>query len=98
MPFIQVIEFSTTKLDELRKLLDELRSSPDRPPASVKGTLCADRDQPDRYLNIVEFESYEAAMENSNRPQTTEFAQRMAELCDGPPTFRNLDVMETFET
>ncbi len=97
MAFIQVIEFSTTRADEMRKLIDELRSEPrgDRPP--VKGTLCVDRDQPNRYVNIVEFESYEVAMENSNRPETTEFAKRMAELCDGPPTFRNLDVEEAFE-
>ena len=31
-------------------------------------------------------------MENSNRPETHEFAQRMAALGDGPATFRNLDV------
>ena len=35
---------------------------------------------------------YEAAMENSNRPETAEFAAQLAQLCDGPPTFRNLDV------
>jgi len=27
----------------------------------------ADRDLPDTYLNIIEFESYESAMENPNR-------------------------------
>lgn len=97
MPFIQVIEYTTTKPDEMRKLVEEFRSSTDGPRANVRGSLCADRDQPDRYVNIVEFESYEEAMGNSERPETTAFAQRMAELCDGPPTFRNLDVVETFE-
>jgi hypothetical protein len=31
-------------------------------------------------------------MTNSDLPETGEFAARMAQLCDGPPTFRNLDV------
>jgi hypothetical protein len=31
-------------------------------------------------------------MENSNHPDTAEMAQRMAELCDGAPHFRNFDL------
>ncbi|XTR51385.1 hypothetical protein ACOM2C_14390 [Pseudarthrobacter sp. So.54] len=53
----------------------------------------ADRDRPGTYLTVVEFDSYESAMENSARPETSDFAARMAALCDGPPVFRNLDVM-----
>jgi hypothetical protein len=26
-------------------------------------------------------------------PETAEFAQRLSRLCDGPPTFRNLDLV-----
>jgi hypothetical protein len=33
----------------------------------------------------------------SNRPETSEFAAKMAKLCDGPPTFRNLDIQKTWE-
>ena len=43
------------------------------------------------------FPSYEAAMENSNRPETAEFAAKLAKLCAGPPTFRNLDVVREEE-
>jgi hypothetical protein len=50
------------------------------------------RDNDGIYFNIVEFPSYEAAMENSNRPETAEFAAQLAKLCDGPATFHNLDV------
>ena len=32
-------------------------------------------------------------MENSQREDTSAMAGRMAELMDGPPTFRNLDVL-----
>jgi hypothetical protein len=42
---------------------------------------------------VVEFPSYEDAMSNSNLPETSAFAEKLAELCDTPPTFRNLDVV-----
>jgi hypothetical protein len=60
-----------------------------------RATITADRDRPGTYLNIVEFDSYDLAMENSARPETAEFATRMAALCDGPPRFYNLDVVYT---
>jgi hypothetical protein len=33
-------------------------------------------------------------MANSGQPATAEFAARLAKLCDGPPTFHNLDVRQ----
>ena len=46
---------------------------------------------------MIEFDSYEAAMENSNRPEVGEYAARLAKLCDAPPRFYNLDVRETWQ-
>ncbi len=43
---------------------------------------------------IVFFDSYESAMENSNLPETQAFAESLAALLDGPPTFLDLDVVE----
>ena len=60
-------------------------------------TITTDRDRPGYHFTIAEFDSYESAMENSNRPETSEFAPKMAKLCDGPPTFYNLDVTMTWE-
>jgi len=48
-------------------------------------------------VQIVEFASYEEAMSNSDLPETASFAQRVAELCDGPMVFRNLDVRSVDE-
>jgi hypothetical protein len=98
--FVQIIEFKTSRPEEVQALGEELRqeratSGEGTPPGRV--TLTADRDRPGYYLNVVEFESYEAAMENSNRPETSAFAARMAELCDGPPKFYNLDIVQTWE-
>lgn len=93
MGFVQIIEFKTSRIDEVRALVDKF----DMEDSLAKGgTVTADRDRPGTYLNIVQFDSWEAAQENSNRPQTSAFAQEMAALCDGPPTFYNLDVIETY--
>ena len=96
MAFVQIIEFTTTRFDEMTKLFDEIRSA-SAPQAPGRGLVCADRDQPNRYVTIVEFPSYEEAMGNSELPETTSMAERMAALCDGPPTFRNLDVREVVD-
>ncbi|MDQ1304387.1 MAG: hypothetical protein QG671_214, partial [Actinomycetota bacterium] len=37
----------------------------------------------------------EAAMANSLLPETGEFAATLAEVCDGPLGFRNLDVVRS---
>ena len=96
MEFVQIVEFSTSRIDEVRKLSDEFQaqmgSQPGGPASGA--VITADRDNPGRYLVIAQFPSYEEAMANSNRPEVSAFAQAMAELCDGPPTFRNLDVID----
>jgi len=91
--FVQIIQFRTSKFDEMRALAEEWAA------AEAGGTtqrvmMCQDRDHPGQYVNVAFFESYEAAMEHSNAPTTQAFAARMAALGDGPPTFFNLDVVE----
>ena len=94
--FVQIIEIKTSRIDEVDALIEEMRAG-GGPMPMVRATMTADRDQPDRYLSILEFESYEAAMENSNRPETAEVAGKVAALCDEPPKFRNLDVRRVEE-
>ena len=93
MRFIQIIEFTTSRIDELDTLLDEWLDRTRGKRAATRGVQTRDRDRDNTYVQIVEFPSYEEAMANSDLPETTEFAARMAELCDGPATFRNLDVI-----
>lgn len=95
MGFVQIIEYKTSRIDDVRALVDKYRANIDGSLA-VRGTATEDRDRLNTYLNIIEFESWEQAQENSNKPETSAFAQEMAGLCDGPPTFYNLDVLETF--
>jgi hypothetical protein len=42
---------------------------------------------------MVFFDSFESAMENSELPETAEFATRFAAAADGPMTFTDLDVV-----
>ena len=93
MRFVQIIEFRTSRIDEFNATLDDwlVKSEGHRTPTRALQTR--DRDAADVYVHIVEFPSYEQAMQNSDRPETAEFAKRLAELCDGPPVFRNLDVL-----
>ena len=94
--FIQIVEYTTSRPDEVRAVSERFRDRPREGSTAVRGTVTADRDRPGVYLSIVEFPSYEEAMANSARPDTQEFAAAMAELCDGPPRFLNLDVQEVF--
>jgi hypothetical protein len=95
--FIQIIEFRTGRVEEVRRLVDEMRDQTGAGTA-VRGTVCVDRDRPGYFLNIVEFDSYESAMENSRRPEVSEFSANMAALCDEPPRFYNLDVTESWDS
>jgi len=93
MAFVQLIEFKTNRIDEFDALLDEWLKVSEGWRAPTRALQTKDRDNADTYMQIVEFPSYEKAMENSNRPETAEFAGRLAALCTGPPTFRNLEVL-----
>jgi hypothetical protein len=97
--FVQIIEFRTSRIDEVRALGEKYRdaraTSGDVP--VQRATFTEDRDRPGYYLNIIEFPSYEAAMENSKRADTSEMAKEMAALCDGEPRFYNLEVKDAWQ-
>jgi quinol monooxygenase YgiN len=98
--FIQVIEYQTSRLEELEALGREFREQSARAEGVAKplrGKVTADTDRPGYYLSIIEFESAEAAGEASSRPETQEFFGRMTALMDGPPKFYNLSEVEAWE-
>ena len=100
MGFIQIIEYQTSRFEELEALGKEFREASAQVAGAAKplrGTVTADQDRPGYYLSIVEFESAEAAMEASSRPETQEFFGRLTALMDAPPKFYNLAVMDTWE-
>ena len=90
--FLQIIEFRTDRRDEVLDLAR--RWSGDATGNGTAGAtwVCTDRDDPGAWRWIVQFPSYDAAMENSRRSETDAMSREFAALCDGEPVFRNLDV------
>jgi hypothetical protein len=93
--FIQIMEIKTSRIDEVRAFAKKMRAERGDALLATKSTITADRDRPGYYVIIVEFNSYEEAMKNSNDPATGEFAKQLTELLDGPPKFYNFDVLES---
>jgi quinol monooxygenase YgiN len=94
MSFVQVIEFHTADIEAIRKVDEQWRRDTEGKRTVRREILARDRNQPDRYVVIVFFDSPEAAAENSRLPETHAAAQRYRALSDGPPVFSDLDVLQ----
>jgi prepilin-type processing-associated H-X9-DG protein len=97
MAFIQIIEYRTSKPAEMQAVADEWAEATEGKRKARRRVLCRDRDHDGRYVNIVFFDSYEEAMENSAMPETDRFSKQLMSFTDGPPTFYNLDVVDDRE-
>jgi hypothetical protein len=97
MAFVQIIEFRTSKPDEMQAVADEWVEATEGKRKARRRVLCKDRDNEGRYVNIVFFDSYEEAMENSAMPETDRFSKKMMGFADGPAKFYNLDVVDDQE-
>ncbi|GGU20033.1 hypothetical protein [Nocardioides albus] len=88
--FIQMIQGPCTRQDDAHQLLDEWRR--DLAPSAtgwLGGTYGFTDDG--QLIGVVRFESREAAMANSDRPEQGEWAAKMAEVMDGPMEFHDCD-------
>ena len=90
--FVQVIEFTATKPDEVEALVVEWRAKTAGRRTALRGTFTPDRFRSDTCVPMVEFPSYADAMANSELPETSWLSERLGQLCSGPMVFRNLDV------
>lgn len=97
MAFIQIIEYTTARYDEIDSLMDQWVAATEGKRRAARSVTCSDRDRANAYVEIVYFPSYEQAMENSSLPETANFAEQVSKLCDEGPTFRNLEVLRTDE-
>jgi hypothetical protein len=92
--FIQIIELRTKEFDKLSALSDVFFEATEGKRTVERSVITRDRNDPDRYVLVVFFDSYESAMENSNLPETSQFAEQQRAILDEPPTFHDLDVIE----
>ena len=91
MSFIQIIDYETDRADEIDARMREQMQTVGEP-NFVRLDQTQDHDNPRHFTTIVEFPSYEVAMENNNRPETDQMARELAALCTSGPSYRNLDV------
>lgn len=94
MAFIQIIEARSANIDALRAIDAEWRQATEGKRTTRRAIVTRDRNDPDRCLIVVFFDSYESAMTNSALPETQAFAQKWAAAVDGPLGFYDLDVIE----
>jgi hypothetical protein len=94
MAFVQIMEFGSSKYDEIREAAREWEKATEGRRTVKRSVICQDRDQSGRYVIVVFFDSYEEAMKNSELPETQALSERLQALADGPPSFRNVDVIE----
>ncbi|MEU9002504.1 ester cyclase [Streptomyces sp. NPDC048551] len=93
MTFVQVIDYETTRFEEMNALIDRYAEQTSGRRTVTHTMIGRDRDARTHYVDLVEFPSYEEAMRNSHLPETDRMFQEMVALCEGMPTFMNLDVV-----
>ncbi|MEU9252819.1 ester cyclase [Streptomyces sp. NPDC048270] len=93
MTFVQIIDYKTSRQDDLNQLLDRYVSQSQGKRTVTHSIVGKDRENENHYVDVVEFPSYEEAMKNSHLPETDTMFQEMMALCEGMPTFTNLDVV-----
>lgn len=94
MEFIQIIECHTSRVDELRTMETEWEQATEGKRTLRRSIITQDRNDPSRYLVLAFFDSFEAAMANSQLPETQAVAQRQTALMDRPAVFHDLDVVD----
>ena len=88
--FIQIIQGRCTRQDELHALADRWREELGPTADGWLGGTYGFTDD-DTFLGIVRFESREAAMRNSERPEQQEWAKQMVALVDGAMEYHDCD-------
>jgi quinol monooxygenase YgiN len=94
MKFVQLIEFQTSRMDEMDAIEEKWLAATEGKRTLISERKTRDRDRPNTYILIAEFPSYEAAMKNNDLPETKEIAEQMMKLAESEPIFRNLDVLD----
>jgi quinol monooxygenase YgiN len=93
MKFVQIIEYQTTRPAEMDAAFDEWLKATEGTRTASHELHTQDRDNPARFIDIVEFPSYEDAMANNDLPATQAIAAQIRDLCTGEPHFHNLQVL-----
>lgn len=91
--FVQVIEFRTSRIEEFADVEQQWLEAIGDDRTTRWEMTCADRSDPQRYMQMVGFRDAVSAQDNSKHPATTRFAEVFRGLCDADPVFHDLDVV-----
>jgi hypothetical protein len=94
MAFVQIMDMRSKQFDEIQALDREWEQATEGKRTLRRSIVARDRSDPDHYVVLAFFDSYESAMQNSNLPETSDFATRIGKLVDGPLGFTDFDVVE----
>jgi len=94
MSFVQIMQFQTSKIDDIRTAVNEWERATEGKRTVGRSFLCEDRENPGHYSVVVVFGSYEDAMKNSALPETDALSKKVTGLSNGPLKFSNLDVID----
>ncbi len=93
MSFIQILETRIADIDELTALYEQWERKTEGRRTIQRSLVTRDRNDHDRLTIVAFFDSYEAAMQNSDLPETAALAEKVAALTRGRMVFHDLDVL-----
>jgi hypothetical protein len=94
LPLIQIIEIETENPDVVTALHHRWeKDSGQRTHRQYH--FCADRDRPNTYLAVAEFDTPEDALLHTQDPATQQLMIEITDLCGAPPRVHNLTVIRT---
>jgi hypothetical protein len=86
------MEINASDIDAVRKIDEEWIKATEGKRTARRQIVTRDRNNPERYLAIVFFDSYESAMANSSLPETQALSGRYREATK-ELNFHDLDVI-----
>jgi len=93
MKFIQIIDYKTNRVDEVQALLTRWIEATDGIRTATRTTVGRDQNDATRFIEILQFPTYEEAMRNSDLLETRKVHEEFTNLCVEGPKFINLDVI-----
>ncbi|WP_226961596.1 MULTISPECIES: ester cyclase [Streptomyces] len=97
MIFVQVVELTTHRVNEVNELLDSWIEATRGKRTLTRVVLARDEGDVSHLMMLATFPSREAARENSQLPETERIFRRLVALCDDVPRFTDLEVLRDEE-
>jgi quinol monooxygenase YgiN len=94
--FTQHVVFYAHDEEAVKALVEEWTGAGVDTPGFLGGRLLRFRDKPGRYVLQADFDSWESAEANNERPETQANSEHLIALVDGEVKYENLDVLGEF--